>query len=74
MSGNLYEQTKEVAVLRSIGFTKTRIKLLYFYEAMVLIFASCLCGIAIGILVGFSMTAQETLLLNLSLQFYFPWE
>ena len=52
MSSNLYHQTKEIAVLRSIGFTKTRIRMLYFYEAMVLVIASCLMGVVIGMTIA----------------------
>ena len=55
MTANMYEQTKEIAVLRSIGFTNYRISMLYFYEALLLVFASCLLGIIIGVLVGFTM-------------------
>ena len=74
MSANLYEQTKEVAVLRSIGVTKTRIKLLYFYEAMVLVLASSLTGIMVGMVVGYTMTVQESLILNAQFGFFFPWQ
>ena len=52
MSANLYEQTKEIGVLRSIGFTKTRIRMLYFYEAMVLVIASCLMGVMVGMTIA----------------------
>ena len=55
MSANLYEQTKEIGVLRSIGFTKMRIRMLYFYEATVLVLASCLMGVMIGMVVGYTM-------------------
>ena len=55
MTANMYEQTKEIAVLRSIGFTKYRISILYFYEALLLVFAACLLGVCIGVLVGFTM-------------------
>ena len=55
MTANMYEQTKEIAVLRSIGFTSFRIGLLYFYEALLLVFASCMLGICIGVLVGLTM-------------------
>ena len=58
MSANLYEQSKEIGVLRSIGFTSYRICTLYFYEALLLVFASCLLGIMIGVLVGFTMVLQ----------------
>jgi ABC-type antimicrobial peptide transport system permease subunit len=55
MSANLYEQTKEIGVLRAIGFTKNRIKVLYFYEAMVLILASCLMGVMVGMVIAYTM-------------------
>ena len=58
MSANLYEQTKEIGILRAIGFTSWRICLLYFYEALLLVFASCLLGILIGVLVGVTMVMQ----------------
>ena len=58
MSANLYEQRKEIAILRALGFTKWRICLLYFYEALLLVLTSCLLGIVIGIMVGATMTKQ----------------
>ena len=58
MSANLYEQTKEIGVLRAIGFTSLRICILYFYEALLLVLASCLLGIFIGVLVGATMVIQ----------------
>lgn len=41
-----------------LGLTKIRVKLLYFYEAVILVLASCLLGIIIGILIGYTMTLQ----------------
>ena len=58
MSANLLEQTKEIGTLRAMGFTKTRIQMLYFYEAVVLVMASSLLGIMIGSTVGYTMTLQ----------------
>lgn len=58
MTANIYEQSKEIGVLRAIGFSGYRISLLYFYEALLLVFASCLLGICIGVLVGFTMVIQ----------------
>ena len=58
MSTNLYEQKKEVAILRSMGLTRIRIKLLYFYEALILVVSSCLLGVLIGVIVGFTMSLQ----------------
>ena len=73
MTANLYEQAKEIAVLRVIGFTRIRICVLYFYEALLVVFASCLLGILIGVLVGVTMEMQQDLFLGLAFQFYFPW-
>jgi len=56
MSANLYEQTKEIGVLRSIGFSKWKIRFLYFYEAIVLVLSSCLLGVMVGMTVGYTMT------------------
>lgn len=55
MSANIYEQTKEIGVLRSMGLTKMRINLLYFYEALVLVFAACTIGVLVGTIVGYSI-------------------
>ena len=55
MSANLFEQKKEVAILRAIGVTRSRIKLLYFYEALVLVIASSTLGVMIGMLIGYTM-------------------
>lgn len=58
MSANLFDQTKEIGVLRAMGFTKMRIKMLYFYEAFILVMASSLLGIMIGTTVAFTMVLQ----------------
>lgn len=55
MSANLFDQTKEIGVLRAIGFSKFKMKKLYFYEAFVLVMASCILGVLIGVVVGYLM-------------------
>ena len=74
MSSNLYEQKKEVAILRAIGITKIRVKLLYFYEALILVVASCCLGVLIGMAVAYMMIVQQNLALSQKLSFYFPWQ
>lgn len=69
MSANLYEQTKEIGVLRSMGMTKIRINLLYFYEALIVVFSACSMGILVGTFVGYSMKLQLNLLMNQSAAF-----
>ena len=53
MSANLYDQTKEIGILRAIGFKRIRITLLYFYEALILVFSSSFLGVLIGTFVAY---------------------
>jgi ABC-type antimicrobial peptide transport system permease subunit len=73
MSANLYEQSKEIGIMRATGLTKKRVYLLYIYEAFVLVLSSSLLGILIGTIVGFTMTLQQILFTEIPLVFYFPW-
>ena len=74
MSANLLEQTKEIGVLRSIGVTKMRIRMLFFYEAMILVLSSATTGVMIGMVVGYTMMVQEQLILSHPIKFFFPWQ
>ena len=74
MSANLLDQTKEIGILRAIGFTKSRIKILYFYEAFILVMASCVLGVMIGVIVGYTMVLQQAVFTNMPLAFFFPWQ
>jgi ABC-type antimicrobial peptide transport system permease subunit len=74
MSANLYEQSKEIGVMRAMGLTKKRVYLLYIYEAFILVLSSSLLGMMIGTTVGFSMTLQQILFTDIPLFFYFPWQ
>ena len=73
MSANLYEQKKEVGVLRAIGFTKYRVRVLYFYESLVLVLTSCILGVIIGTAVGYTMLLQFNLFLGATVAPFFPW-
>ena len=73
MSANLYDQTKEIGILRATGVTKIRIKLLYFYEALVLVFAASLMGVLTGLIVSWTMKLQQDLFLNIHATYAFPW-
>lgn len=73
MSANLYEQKKEVGVLRAMGFTNYRVRMLYFYESLVLVLTSCILGVLIGVVVGYTMLLQFNLFLGEKVVFFFPW-
>ena len=74
MSANLYDQAKEIGIMRSIGMTRSRVRLLFFYEASVLVLAACMIGIFVGTVVGFTMVLQQALFLSTPNLFYFPWK
>ena len=73
MSANLYEQKKEIGVLRAIGFTKYRVRMLYFYEALVLVLSSCIMGVVIGMTMGYTMVSQANLFIVTHIEPFFPW-
>ena len=56
-----------------MGVTKIRINLLYFYEALIVVFAACMMGIFVGTVVGYSMKLQMNLLMAQQSTFFFPW-
>ena len=58
-TANLFDQSKEIGVLRAIGLTKNRIRLLFFYEASIMVISACLLGILVGTTVGYTMVLQE---------------
>ena len=50
--------------MRSMGVKKVRIMLLFFYEALIVVFAASLLGVLIGVFVGYSLKLQMDLLLD----------
>ncbi|EGR31920.1 hypothetical protein IMG5_099480 [Ichthyophthirius multifiliis] len=74
MTANIFEQTKEIAVLRAVGLTKFRMKTIYIFEAFTLVFSSCIMGICIGIIIGFTMSMQRALFTELPIKFTFPYQ
>jgi len=56
MTGNLYEQCKDIAIMRAMGMDKGMITKLYIYEAFILVVASSFSGVVIGTCVGYSIS------------------
>ena len=59
--------------MRSIGITSYTIKMIYFYEALILVLSSCLLGVMIGMTVGYTMAVQQNMFLGSSIKPFFPW-
>ena len=72
MSSNIFEQSKEIAVLRAIGVNKKTVIRLYCAEAVVLVVASSFLGSIIGAIVGWSMSEQRAIFTKLPIGFQFP--
>ena len=72
MMGNLYEQCKEISVMRSIGFSKNRITKIYVYEAFILVIASSINGVVIGTCVGWTVTFLRLKFIDMPPIFVFP--
>eukprot|EP01133_Synstelium_polycarpum_P002551 gene2551-2924_t len=73
MFTNIFEQSKEIGVLRAIGIPRSWMIRIYIYESFVLVFASSLLGVIIGSIVGWTMILQRVLFTQLPIPFVFPW-
>jgi ABC-type antimicrobial peptide transport system permease subunit len=73
MYSNIYEQTKEIAVIRAVGVKRNWIFRMYLYEAFVVVFGASLLGTLIGTLIGWTMTLQRVLFTQLPITLTFPW-
>jgi len=52
MSANIYDQCKEITIMRSVGVQKNFIVRVYIYESVILILSSSISGFIIGITIG----------------------
>eukprot|EP01132_Coremiostelium_polycephalum_P001224 gene1224-1547_t len=73
MFTNIYEQTKEIGILRAIGIPKSWMVRIYIFESFILVFTSSLLGVLIGSVVGWTMILQRVLFTQLPIPFVFPW-
>jgi len=59
--------------MRAIGLTKNYITKLYIYEAFILVIASSFGGVMIGTIVGWSISFQRSMFINIPTPLVFPW-
>ncbi|KAL4473742.1 hypothetical protein ABPG74_022606 [Tetrahymena malaccensis] len=72
MTANIYDQSKEIAIMRAIGLSKFKLSLIYVYESFVLVFSSCIIGTIVGMIIGYSMSMQRQLFTQMAVNFRFP--
>jgi ABC-type antimicrobial peptide transport system permease subunit len=72
MYTNIYEQSKEIGILRALGFRSGQIVLIYVYEAFFIVLSASLLGLIIGTLMGWTILAQRILFTQLPVSVPFP--
>lgn len=73
MYSNIFEQTKEIAIIRAVGVSRFAVFRIYLWEAFIVVFGSSLLGIVIGAFIGWTMTLQRVLFTQLPITVTFPW-
>lgn len=66
---NVLEQTREIAVLRSVALLRRQIRTMVFYQALSLSLCSLLPGIALGLFLAFLMNLSTHVLLGQPVEF-----
>src|SRR5690606_26401930 len=61
MYTNIFEQSKEIGIMRSIGIGKWWLRRIFLYEAFILVLASSFLGVLIGCAVGYTLVLQRVL-------------
>merc|ERR1711871_669644 len=72
MIANITEQTKDIAILRSLGLSQGNIILVFTLEAFILVVASSFLGGMAGYLVAWTISSQRALVTQVPVNSYFP--
>ena len=73
MSTNVFEQCKEIGILRCIGMHRFPMYRVFVWEAFVLVTAASFLGLIVGTVVAYTMMLQNILFTQLPLPFQFPY-
>lgn len=73
MYTNIFEQSKEIAVLRALGLRQGQVVRMYVYEAFVLVTSASVLGFVIGCIMAWTMVLQRVLFTQLPVTVEFPW-
>ena len=72
MTINIFEQKKEIAIMRSLGMKRRHIIFVYIAEAFILILASSIIGTIIGSIISYTMALQWGVFTNVNVGFNLP--
>ena len=72
MTINIFDQKKEIAILRSLGMKKPHVTFVFVCEAVVLILTSSVIGTVIGSLISYTMSLQWQMFMNISVNYSVP--
>ena len=71
-AANILEQSKEIAVLQCIGFTKFKAVMIFIYENIVFVLSNDIIGTSIGFIIGYTLSLQRAIFMDLPVSFVFP--
>ena len=69
MTINIFEQKKEIAIMRALGMKKKHVIFIYIAEAFILILSSSIIGSVIGSIISYTMALQWTVFTNVNVTF-----
>jgi ABC-type antimicrobial peptide transport system permease subunit len=72
MTINIFEQKKEIAILRSLGTKKKHVIFIYIAESFILILSSSIIGSIIGGIISYTMALQWAIFTNVNVTFNIP--
>ena len=72
MTINIFDQKKEIAILRSLGTKSRHVIFIYIAESFILILSSSIIGSIIGSIISYTMALQWTIFTNVNVVFHLP--
>ena len=72
MTINIYEQKKEIAIMRSLGMKRRHVIFVYIAEAFILILSSSIIGTIVGSIISYTMALQWGIFTNVNVAFTLP--
>ena len=72
MTINIFEQKKELAIMRSLGMKRRHVIFIYIAEAFILILTSSVIGSIIGSIISYTMALQWGVFTNVNVVFSLP--